>query len=505
MDYVRLLKKNRNRHKSVRFLASSLAKMNKVIRKKITDKLEETTRNEKEKQQLKELMDKVHELNYIKKCGKELNQRNEEKNKNFKEEINRIETLSDKSEKNIEKGKLNEIAKELIKNLYSGSNIKFDKNENIRNYLIEAENNEKIKNVAEKLNCLVELDKSMVLDKLEQLADNEEKKEIFNKLCEEITNLEKERELDDIIKDKEKQVMSIDFIKSRSISKELGDESLGIIAQNCANTLFELSRENSQDNEIVNIIANTVKDLKENNQKYIIDNLNEKADNEAKKKTVKKLTTLIDKLGKLKKLVNLVRQKHVNKMVKEKIKDENKYGIVILPNEKKEDKSKTLIMNKPKELKENEFNHMLSIFIEDLTKMKEENDNTLSSIDKYLKEKECEKKMEEIAKAINSLDVGDKERMSSELKKSFYNGKSNNIYEKLMKIISKTERQLDNEKRKKLRETINALEINNNDSLFYSFKEDSNRLGTERSVTVTDSDKNEWTCKKGTLETEEIY
>ena len=136
-------------------------------------------------------------------------------------------------------------------------------------------------------------------------------------------------------------------------------------------------------------------------------------------------------------------------MVKEKIKDENKYGIVILPNEKKEDKSKTLIMNKPKELKENEFNHMLSIFIEDLTKMKEENDNTLSSIDKYLKEKECEKKMEEIAKAINSLDVGDKERMSSELKKSFYNGKSNNIYEKLMKIISKTERQIDNEKRKK--------------------------------------------------------
>ncbi len=113
--------------------------------------------------------------------------------------------------------------------------------------------------------------------------------------------------------------------------------------------------------------------------------------------------------------------------------------------------------------------------------------------------------MEEIAKVINSLDVGDKERMSSELKKSFYNGKSNNIYEKLMKIISKTERQLDNEKRKKLRETINALEINNNDSLFYSFKEDSNRLGTERSVTVTDSDKNEWTCKKGTLETEEIY
>ena len=42
-------------------------------------------------------------------------------------------------------------------------------------------------------------------------------------------------------------------------------------------------------------------------------------------------------------------------------------------------------MNKPKELEENELSHMLSIFIEDLKKMKEENENenTLSSIDKY--------------------------------------------------------------------------------------------------------------------------
>lgn len=38
-----------------------------------------------------------------------------------------------------------------------------------------------------------------------------------------------------------------------------------------------------------------------------------------------------------------------------------------------------------------------------------------------------------------------------------------------------------------------------------SFKEDSNRIGTERSAAVTDIDKNELTCKKGTLETEEIY
>ena len=136
--------------------------------------------------------------------------------------------------------------------------------------------------------------------------------------------------------------------------------------------------------------------------------------------------------------------------------------------------------------------------------MKEENENTLSSIDKYLKDKECEKKMEEIAEVMNSLDDGDKLRISSELKKNFDNGQSNNIYDKLMKIISKKERQFDNEKRNKLRETIRAMEIDNSNNILYeSLNEDSNRMGTER--TVTDSDKNEWTCKKGTLETEEIY
>ena len=111
--------------------------------------------------------------------------------------------------------------------------------------------------------------------------------------------------------------------------------------------------------------------------------------------------------------------------------------------------------------------------------------------------------MEEIAEVMNSLDDGDKLRISSELKKNFDNGQSNNIYDKLMKIISKKERQFDNEKRNKLRETIRAMEIDNSNILYESLKEDSNRMGTER--TVTDSDKNEWTCKKGTLETEEIY
>ena len=103
------------------------------------------------------------------------------------------------------------------------------------------------------------------------------------------------------------------------------------------------------------------------------------------------------------------------------------------------------------------------------------------------------------------------------LKKSFDNGKSNNIYYRLMKMISKKERQFDNEKRKKLKEVIKDLENKDNkDILLYSFKEGNNGCdnhinadieNNSREIIIDDNEKekNKWTFKKGSLETEEIY
>ena len=517
-DKEREKKKKKNITKSVRFLASSLVKMDDKAQKKITDNLEKNVRNENEKLQLKELMDKVYELNLIKKIGKEIKQKNKPKKVSFKDEVQNNEELNDNTPKNLEKEELNKLGDELINQLYSDTNVDFNKNDEIKKYLIKAQNNEKIKNVAEKINTLSTDDKLTILEKLEKKSDNDEKTHKYNKLCKIINNYEKAKELKNKIKDKENQILSSDILKSNSNTQELGKDNLGILAQNCAKSLFESDPEKNQQDEIVNEIANKVKDLQHNNQEFIIKNLKEKADNEEKKDSVNKLAKLIDKLAKLKNLVNLVRKKHLNKMALQKIKDENKYGIVILPNDKKEDKQGTLVMSKPTELREDEFNQMISIFIEDLKKLNEEEiDLRSSSIDRYLKDKECEKKLEEIANVINTLDDNDKTKISEELKKSFDNGKSNNIYYRLMKMISKKERQFDNEKRKKLKEVIKDLENKDNkDILLYSFKEGNNGCdnhinadieNNSREIIIDDNEKekNKWTFKKGSLETEEIY
>ncbi len=504
--------------KNLKFLANSLIKMDDKVQKKITENLEKNVRNENEKLQLKELMDKVYELNLIKKIGKEIKKKIKTKKVAFKDEIQKSEELKDNTQKNLEKEELNKLEDELINLLYSESNVDFNKNDEIKKYLIKAQNNEKIKNVAEKIDTLITDDKLMILEKLEKKADNEEKTHKYNKLCKIINNYEKSKELKNKIKDKENQILSSDNLKSNSNNQELGKDNLGILAENYAKSLFESDPQKNQQDEKVNEIANKVKDLNQNNQEFIIKNLKEKADNEEKKDSVIKLVKLIDKLGKLKNLLSLVRKKHLNKMALQKIEDENKYGIAILPNDKKEDKQGTLVMSKPTELKQDEFNQMLSIFIEDLKKLNEEEiDLHASSIDKYLKDKECEKKLEEIANVINTLDDNDKTKISEELKKSFDNGKSNNIYYKLMKMISKKERQFDNEKRKKLKEVIKDLENKDNkDILLYSFKEGNNGCdshinadiennGREIIIDNNEKEKNNWTFKKGSLETEEIY
>jgi len=89
--------------KNLKFLANSLIKMDDKVQKKITENLEKNVRNENEKLQLKELMDKVYELNLIKKIGKEIKKKIKTKKVAFKDEIQKSEELKDNTQKNLEK------------------------------------------------------------------------------------------------------------------------------------------------------------------------------------------------------------------------------------------------------------------------------------------------------------------------------------------------------------------------------------------------------------------
>jgi len=170
------ISKNISSNESMNILANSLVKLNDKTQKKITDSLGENLKNEDEKKQLTQLMKRIYELNSYKKFGKEIKQRKKEKKKNLEEEIKNIERLSCNSMKNLEKGQLDKLVKEIVNDLYSEVKVDFDKNEEIKAYLIDTINEQKIKNNAEKINILSPNDRKIVLERIQKAADNEEKK-----------------------------------------------------------------------------------------------------------------------------------------------------------------------------------------------------------------------------------------------------------------------------------------------------------------------------------------
>ena len=164
-------------NKSIRYLAKSLVRFDNKAQKKITDKLEENCKNEKEQFNL--LKERIEQLNTYKKLGDEVKQKKKEEIKKNEEKMKRIEELNDNSNKNLDKEKLDIIENEIINDLYNKENIEFDKNEDIKNYLSEAYKEEKINNVGDKINKLSIEDKKTILNKLEDLANDEEKKDIY--------------------------------------------------------------------------------------------------------------------------------------------------------------------------------------------------------------------------------------------------------------------------------------------------------------------------------------
>ena len=507
-------KKNQiEKSKSINILAKSLFKFDNKAQKKITDKLEENCKTKNEKEEIKLLKERINQLNTYKKYGKEIINKKKGDNQVFEEEIKNIERENDNSKKNLDNYKLEKLEKEIINNLYNKESVDFNKNEEIKKYLLESQKELKIKKSAEKIISLAIDDKKKILDKLENCANNEKKKDIYNKLFKTIENLEKRKKLKDKLRIKEKQ---IELQDNNNINCTLlSIDKLEILSQQLEKELFDENIENYINNYISYKIAEKIVKLDENNQESILKYLKEKADNEEKQNRLRELSSLLGKLNNLKKFTQKVREMHINKIALEKMENEKKYGIVILQNEEKEDKPGTILMKKPEELNEDKLNEITNILIEDLNKInEEENDNpNIPYIEKYLKDKENEKILEKIAYVIISLDNNDKTQIIEEIKKNFDNPKINNLYNKFMKIFSKKERQFDNEKRKKKKEAIKEIEKDKKDNSLYSFIKEGNEsifdldINKEENISNNYEPKeaNKWTHKKGSLETEEIY
>ena len=506
-----LPKKNISSNKSIKALANSLIMLDSLAQKKITDKLEESCKNKNEKEQFNLLKERIDKLNTYKKYGDEIKQKMKEENKNFEDKIKIIEQLNDCSNNNLDKEKLDEIEKEIVNDLFNKEETELDKNKDINNYLLEARNEILINNSGKKINKLSIEDKNTILKKLENLADDEDKKNKFNKLCKVLNNLEKIKQIYDKIKINENQISSKDSNNFNS-QINLSADKLENIKKEIEKKLFNESDEDFINNHLSDDIAEKIMKLNDNNQDLILKKLEEKAEDDEKKERLKKLNRVLDKLKIFQKFTKKVRDLHLSKIALEKLENEKKYGIVILKNEEKEE-NPTILMKKPEELSEDKLSEITNILIDDLNKInKEENDNTdIPYIDRYLKDKENEKVFENIADVLNSLDNKDKSNILEEIKNNFDKPKKNKIYNRFKKILAKKERQFDEEKRKIKRDAIKEIENekNSDDNLLYSIIRDNNENSTIDMENIGEQNikqsEKKWTRRIGRLETDEIY
>ena len=475
----------------------SLLRLDDKSQKKLADKLEEKAKNNEDKEQLEGLMENLKKINNYKRLGNDIKSKREELKKEFLNEIDRIIKLNSNCSKNLDLNIIDELIKEIIKNLFENIIIDFYKNKIIEKYIIESKNEENLWKSAAKIVNLSNEDEKIVLIEIKN-CDEKKKTNIYNKLYKSIEILK-------MIKNIQKNV---ELKKNDLIAPKINNLSPEDINEKLESFIQMLDKENVEKRDINNIVDELIK-LDNINQELIINNLKEKIKNKNKDFIIKQIEKSLDKKKIQKTFAYKVLERYLKKIILEKEKNEKKYGICLDDNDKNR-----VILKKPNELNEDKFNEVknnIMIDFKNIYKEKQLNDSS------YLIEKE--KKLEEIADVINSLDIDDKAKILEEIKNNLYKENMSNLYNEFMKALEIREKMFIKEKRERKEETIKEMEEKKKDdenNLLYSYIELKTSKNNNSSEIVIhedeqeDDDKkentdNKFTVNIGYLETEETY
>ena len=475
----------------------SLLRLDDKSQKKLADKLEEKAKNNEDKEQLEGLMENLKKINNYKRLGNDIKSKREELKKEFLNEIDRIIKLNSNCSKNLDLNIIDELIKEIIKNLFENIIINFYKNKIIEEYIIESKNEENLWKSAAKIVNLSNEDEKNVLIEIKN-CDEKKQTNIYNKLYKSIEILK-------MIKNIQKNV---ELKKNDLIAPKINNLSPEDINEKLESFIQMLDKENVEKRDINNIVDELIK-LDNINQELFINNLKEKIKNKNKDFIIKQIEKSLDKKKIQKTFAYKVLERYLKKIILEKEKNEKKYGICLDDNDKNR-----VILKKPNELNEDKFNEVknnIMIDFKNIYKEKQLNDSS------YLIEKE--KKLEEIADIINSLDIDDKAKILEEIKNNLYKENMSNLYNEFMKALEIREKMFIKEKRERKDETIKEMEEKKKDdenNLLYSYIELKTSKNNNSSEIVIhedeqeDDDKkentdNKFTVNIGYLETEETY
>ena len=466
------LNRKKEDDEKVNNIANIVTKLNQEDQKKIMHNLDKNVKNNN----MPKLFKKIEKINKIKDISKIIKERkNKKKEEQKSKEIEIMSLYENNKGKNLPEEKLENIAGEIISDLFDDKDKENKNEQNTNKYLLkDLKKEEKIKNISNVLNKLNDRDKKCVLEKLSNYNNdkgNEIKNKMYlNKLEKLLNNFDKmklytKRIKAKLNKEKEKERLSIIEKENQSPSNNINTQEL---ADKFISNLFNESNKfpNTEDKNIEKM-AVEIAELSNDNQNEIINKIKEKSNTDEKNNQFRILLKKLEHISKIRNLARKIKEKKALKKVEEEIKNEDNYGIIIQNKNEDKNEQEEVIIKKPEEMNENDLNKLTQYFISDLYKkdnmMKDENGNEIKEnpVEKYKKIKKLEKRMNDIADTINNLDDKDKQKILTTIYKNAKNNEDKNRYKKLIHRIVKGLNKLDKEKKVAKQKVLKEIEDKN--------------------------------------------
>ena len=228
-----------------------------------------------------------------------------------KEDINKEKEVKKDEIESLSEGELNDITNGFLSDLYKEKEDEQPKTRAEKRE-IDKEKEEKIKNVAKTINSLNNDDKTVVLEKLKNYADDEKKKEQYNKLNNLINNT---NNLKSYIKKLVNEKLNEDKNKIENKNGELNNNELNDLNNGFNEDLFPYEKDihyetkisdkhlNKVNKQKIDKAVDIIKDLNPSQQKQILENIKSKA---AEEKDLEKFKIIFKKLKDVKKMKNLI-------------------------------------------------------------------------------------------------------------------------------------------------------------------------------------------------------
>ena len=421
--------------------AETLNNLDNHEQSQVIKKLRGRMKKPKEQLKLDKLISTLNTLNKMKQLSNKIKKKsiiNKEEEKKDEEEINKnkeieIEPLSEEE--------LNELTEGFNSDLYKRKEEGEQPKTRTEKREAEQENEVKLKNVAKAINSLNKNDKKIALQRLKNNADDDKKKEQFNKLSNLINNT---NNLKSYVKKLVNQKLNEN--KNNSIenkNNELDKNELKDLNKGITENLFPEEKDiknetkirdkhlNRINDEKIDKTVDIIKDLNPAQQKEILENLKTKA---TEGQNLEKFQKISKKLKNVKKMNNII-----NKLSDTKSKKDNEL------------KEKKKLPEKEEEiqpLKEEEFIDLAGNIINYL--YDENKYIPRNQVDKYLNKKEKEGNINKVADVINNLNDKDKTKMIQILDENADNNEKKEIFKCLNnKIKDKKQNKKVNEQIKK--------------------------------------------------------